>query len=367
MKVIFLFVLLAATAPVQGVPAAASSIMESERVDTYVRERMSALDIPGMSLAVIHDGILVLAKGYGMANLELSVPATPDTVYHLASVTKTFTAIATMMLVEEGRISLDDAVARHVSDLPARWNPITIRQLLSHTSGIASFSSQSTIRCPVGKGERDYQRADVLQEVACLPLEFAPGDGWAYGDTGYHVLGMLIERVAGQDYERFLRTRIFEPLEMHSTRLGTPGPLIPLRADGYARRDGVFRNAAPLPPFEFANAGLVSTVLDMAKFDVALDSDRLLRREMLHQMWSNARLNSGDLVPSYGLGFGLTPFQGRRRVGHSGGGGFGYAAAFARFPDDNVSVIILSNADQRGFVISDMANEIASYYFPGQQ
>lgn len=353
------FVLVVALAfvvtPVAGVAS------QADRVDAYVRGQMSTLRIPGLALAVVRNGTLALARGYGMANLELSVPATPESVFHLASITKTFTAIATMMLVEEGKVALDDPISRHLPDLPTAWHAITIRQLLSHTSGITSFSEKGP--CPVGKAEEDYERADVLKEVACLPLEFAPGERWAYGDTGYHLLGMLIEHITGQSYEPFLRARIFEPLEMRSTRLDRRADLIPRRADGYHKRDGQFRNAPPLAAFEFASAGLVSTVLDMAKFDAALGSNALLRPSTLEQMWSHARLNSGEAVTAYGLGFGLTPFRGHRRVGHSGGGGYGFATTFGRFLDDNVTVIILSNTDQNAFVMSDMANEIASYYF----
>lgn len=325
---------------------------------------MSALHIPGLSLAVVRDGKVIVARGYGLSNLELLVPVTENTVYHLASITKTFTAVAVMKLVEEGKISLADPISKYLSDLPEVWRPVTIRHLLNHTSGISSFANHKSVPCPVKKSEREYTRADVLKEVACLPLDFAPGERWAYGDTGYHLLGMLIERVSGSDYDQFLRTTIFAPLEMRDTRSNSYSELILHRADGYSRRDDKFRNATLLPLFEFANAGLLSTVLDMAKFCAALDTEQLLRRATFEQMWTNARLNNGQVVSSYGLGFGLSPFRGRKRVGHSGGGGTGFATAFTRFPEEKVTVIILSNADQEGSSITDMANEIAAYYFP---
>ena len=338
--------------------------LQTGKVNAYIHERMSALDIPGLSIAVVRDGEMVLARGYGLANLELATPATEATVYQLASITKTFTAVATMMLVEDGGVSLDDAISKYLPDLPEAWRPVTVRHLLGHTSGISSFASHETIPCPVGKSEREYTRADALNEVSCLPLDFPPGDGWAYGDTGYHLLGMLIEKVARMDYAQFLLTRIFSPLGMNDTRLNSYADLIARRADGYsAMPSGGFRNAKPLPLFEFANAGLVSTVIDMAKFDAALATEQLLSRATIEQMWTNVRLNDGEIIASYGLGFGLTPYKGRKRVGHSGGGGIGFATTFTRFPREGVTVIILSNADQQGFTISDMANEIASYYF----
>jgi len=340
---------------------------QNNKVDSYIREKMKSRNIPGLSLAVVRDGKIIYAKGYGMANLELSVPATEKTVYHLTSITKTFTAIATMMLVEEGKISLEDPISRYFSDLPEAWRPVKIRHLLNHTSGISSHAHHPKIPCPVGKDERDYTRIDVLKEVACLPLDFAPGERWSYGDTGFHLLGMLIEKISRMDYEQFLRARIFAPLEMRDTRLNSYAELIPNRADGYSWHDGRFRNAKLFPLFEFANAGLVSTVLDMAKLDAALYTEKLLKKATLEQMWTYTKLNNGQIVTSYGLGFGLTPFRGRRRVGHSGGGGFGFATTITRLIDDKVTVIVLTNADQEGFLISDMANEIASFYFPREK
>lgn len=351
-----------ASTAAQTQPGVRSGV-EAEKVDAHVRERMAALHIPGLSIAVVRDGKVALARGYGLANLELAAPATETTVYHLASITKTFTAVATMMLVEDGRVSLEDAISSYLPDLPEAWRSVTVRHLLTHTSGISSFSSHQKIPCPVGKSEDEYTRADVLKEVSCLPLEFPPGERWAYGDTGYHLLGMLIEKIARVDYAQFLSTRIFSPLGMRDTRLNSDADVIARRADGYSPRSGGFRNAKRLPLFEFANGGLVSTVIDMAKFDAALGTEQLLKRATIGQMWTNARLNNGELVASYGLGFGLTPYQGRQRVGHSGGGGIGFATTFTRFPGEGVTVIILSNADQEGFAISEMANEIASYYF----
>jgi CubicO group peptidase (beta-lactamase class C family) len=335
----------------------------TKKVDSFVQGKMTANHIPGLSLAVVRDGKIVFAKGYGMANLELSAPATEKTVYHIASITKTFTAIAAMMLVQEGKISLEEPISKYLLDLPEAWRSVRIRHLLNHTSGIKSFSNNDEIPCPVGKSESEYGRADVLKEVACLPLEFSPGERWSYGDTGYHLLGMLIEKVSGRDYEQFLSERIFKPLEMRDTRLNTYDQLVTNRADGYSHSAGKFRNAGLLPLFEFANAGLVSTALDMAKLNMAFTGEKLLRRATLQEMMTNAKLNSGEIVLSYGLGVGLTPFRGRKRVGHPGGGGLGFATAFTHFINENVSVVVLTNTNQPAGSVSEMANEIAAFYF----
>lgn len=358
----FLLCLASVSASAQTKPVAESK-GQTEKVDAFVREKMAANHIPGLSLAVVRDGNIILAKGYGMANLELNVPATEKISYSIASITKTFTALATMMLVEAGKISLEEPISKYFSDLPAAWRAVTIRQLVNHTSGIRSFTSYEKFPCPVGKDVRDYEKGDVLKEVACLPLDFEPGERWVYGDTNYYLLGMLIEKVSGKTYELFLRERIFAPLEMNDTRLISYTELIPNRADGYNFQNGSFRHAKRFEFDEFSNAGLVSTVLDMAKLDAALYTEKLLKRATLNEMWTNAKLSNGEIVPSYGLGFGLTPFRGHRRVGHSGGGGLGFAAAFTRFVDDKITVVLLTNADQENFLISDMANEIAALYF----
>jgi CubicO group peptidase (beta-lactamase class C family) len=282
----------------------------AEAVDRLVRVRMQSGPVPGLSLAVVRQGKLLLAKGYGLANLELSVPATDTTSYSIASITKTFTAIATMLLVEEGKLGLDQPLSTYRADVPAAWKPVTIRQLLSHVSGIRSFAASSTPPCNVGKDVYDTPN-DLLAEVACLPLDFPPGDRWVYGDTNYLLLGLLIEAVSKGTYEDFLRERVFVPLGMNATRLVTYTELIPNRADGYAWRNGAFRNAPQLSRLEFSNGGLVSTVHDMARLDIAFTSETLLKRATLEQMWTNARLNGGDLVPSYGLGLGLTRLNAR--------------------------------------------------------
>jgi D-alanyl-D-alanine carboxypeptidase len=336
---------------------------QTATVDAFVREKMTANHIPGLSLAVVRDGKIIFAKGYGLANLELNVPATEKTNYSLALISKTFTALATMMLVENGKISLEEPISKHLSDLPAAWRAVTIRQLLNHTSGISSFTAQEKIPCAVGKHPREYIKGDVLKEVACLPLDFAPGERWAYGDTGYYLLGMLIEKVSGKTYQEFLSERIFAPLGMQDTRLISYTELIPNRADGYNFDKGSFQHAQRFEFDEFPNAGVVSTVLDMAKLDAALYGEKLLKQATLQQMWTNAKLNNGKIVESYGLGFGLTPYQGRRRVGHSGGGGLGFSTAFTRFIDEKITVIVLENANQEAFSTINMANEIASYYF----
>ena len=359
-RLIFLWLCLVSVSTSAQTTSVARSEPQIKKVDAFVHEKMASLHIPGLSLAVLRDGKIILAKGYGKANLELETPANEKTAFAIFSITKTFTAVATLMLVEEGKVSLDDSISKHLPDLPAPWQRVTIRHVLNHTSGLPNWRDHSSKLRDV---RSEHTKAEVLNLVAGLPLVFPSGVRWDYVETGFFLLGMLIEKVSGQTYEQFLRERIFAPLGMRDTRLDSYTDIIPNRADGYVWQSGAFRNAIWYhPTLTFSTAGLVSTVLDLAKWDAALYTEKLLKKSTLEQMWTNAKLNNGQIVTETGLGFGLTPFRGRRRVGHVGGAE-GFASAMSRFIDDKVTVIVLSNAGQKGFAISDVANEIAAFYF----
>ena len=331
----------------------------NSKVDAYIRQQMKERNIPGLSVAVMKDDKLVFSKAYGYSNLEHKVPVKENTVFQIMSVTKSFTGIAVMMLVEEGKLSLDDPIGKYFSDLPQAWKPATIRHLLTHTSGISSPTDFKKIPCVVGIDERDYQKGDLIKEVACLPLLFAPGDSTSYSDTGPYLLGMLIEKISGAYYEDFVKQRIFDPLQMHHSRQLSYTDLIPNRADGYAFRNGKHYLARRID-IEFANAGIMSTALDMIQLHHAFRSEKLLKKNTWKLMWTNARLNNGT-VTNFGLGFGLTPFQGKRRIGHYGGGGLGFASGLTHFPEENLTVVLLSNVDQDN--IGGFVNTIASFYF----
>ena len=328
------------------------------RVDALVRSVMTAQHLPGLSLAVIVDGNVVLAKGYGLANVELSVPATALTRFAVFSVTKTFTATAIMMLVEEGRVALDHPMAEYLQDLPATWQPVTIRQLLTHTSGLPEYRDHLP---ELGDVRPDYPPARVLALIRDAPLQFPAGEGWEYTETNYFLLGLVIAQRSGMPYEDFVTKRLLEPLDLRDTRIDNATRLMPNRADGYLfEADGYVNAPRYSPTLTFAAAGLTSTVLDLAKWDAALGSARLLQPATWQVMWTNATLTSGESA-EYGLGFGLTPYRGHRRIGHVGGGD-GFSAALSRFVDDHVTVIVCTNLNI-GFDISALANDISALYF----
>lgn len=331
----------AARAAIWGalVAGAACQWARADDVDDYIRAEMLKRHIPGASVAVVRDGEVVLAKGYGLANAELAVPATEETVYQLASVTKQFTATAIMMLVEEGKLGLDDKIAGHLEGLPEAWGEVTIRQLLSHTSGIKSYTDVGGFEKTTRK---DYEPREIIDLVAKEPLEFAPGKEHRYCNTGYFLLGMIIEKVAGKPYGEFLDERIFKPLGMSRTRTNDLRAIIPGRAQGYEWDGKQLRNGEYVSPTQPYAAGmLVSCIADMLKWDAALSSAKVLKPEVLEQMWAPAPLSGGDRA-DYGFGWQVGKVNGHRLISH-GGGIPGFSTEISRFVDDKLTVIVLTN------------------------
>ena len=335
-------------------------------VDDYIRARMRSLHVPGLSLAVVRNGRVVKATGYGVANLELNSPATPQTVYEIGSNTKQFTATAIMMLVEEGKIRLDDSVTKYFPGAPDWWQPITIRHLLSHTSGI-----QNHVAVPRYLGafktnllmETTPGRDELLQMFFKLPSEFKPGATWSYDNTGYYLLGIIVEKASGKDFWQFLNERIFRPLGMTSTRNTDTRPLVANRAAGYEWVKDRFENRPVLAPFIAFSAGsILSTVEDLARWDAALHTEKLLKRSTLEQMWTANKTNDGAAASiDYGFGWFLDSYHGHRIVQHSGGTP-GFSSTIYRFVDDKLSIIILTNHSDK--ILDQLSIDIAGKYVP---
>jgi CubicO group peptidase (beta-lactamase class C family) len=333
-------------------------------IDDYLQARMRGMHIPGLSLAVVRNGQILKERGYGVANLELSSPATPQTVYEIGSMTKQFTATAIMMLVEEDKLHLEDSITRYFPEAPEPWRPITIRHLLSHTSGI-----QNHVAVPGYLGafktnllmESTPGREDLLRMFFKLPLEFKPGETWSYDNTGYYLLGLIVEKVSGKSFWQFLDQRIFRPLDMKSTRNTDMRSLVANRAAGYEWSNGVFENRPVLAPFIAFSAGcLLSTVEDLARWDAALYTGKLLKSSSLRQMWTPVRTNE-DAAASFNYGFGwfVDKYHGHLVVQHSGGTP-GFSSVIYRFVDDQLTVIILTNHSD--VIIDQLAIDIAGMY-----
>ncbi len=314
-----------------------ASVRAGDGVDSYVETQMRNLHIPGISLAVVRNAHVIKAKGYGFANIEAHSAATPRTVYEIGSMTKQFTATAVMMLVEEGKISLEDKLTKYFADAPDSWNRITVRHLLSHTSGIQNHVAVPNyldiFKTSITSKEFP-SRDELLREFYKLPIEFQPDETWAYDNTGYYLLGIIIEKAGGKPYWQFMDERIFKPLGMSATRNTDTRPIVPNRAAGYEWVKDSFENRPVLAPFIAFSAGsILSNVDDMAKWEAALYGEKLLKKSSLEQMWTPAKTRDGAISSfDYGFGWFIDSYHGHRFVQHSGGTP-GFSSVIYRFMD----------------------------------
>ncbi|MFL5600567.1 MAG: serine hydrolase domain-containing protein [Gemmatimonadaceae bacterium] len=351
--------------------SAECAFAQADKLDAYIEGEMSKQHIPGLSLAVVQDGKVVKSKAYGLANMELNVRATPGTVYQIQSITKSFVACGIMLLVEDGKIGLDDKITKYLSELPQAWSDVTVRQMLTHTSGIPSFvQDQGGGAAIVAFAQKTDSSEQIIRWAAARPLKFAPGEGRKYSSTGYHLLGMIIEKVSGKPWGQFLKDRIFTPLGMTSTRVYSQFDIIPNRAAGYNHFGDVPVNGLIFTPaiMESAAGGLVSTVEDMAKWEIALEQGKILKASTLAQMAMPIKLKNDSIVQEsdgtrYGLGWDLPTWQGHRVMAHGGDHVTGFTAIFARFIDDKVAVIVLTNL--MPFDIRAVTIGVAGFYVPG--
>jgi CubicO group peptidase (beta-lactamase class C family) len=272
--------------------------------------------------------------------VENQVPATPNTVYEIASLTKQFTATAIMMLVQDGKLSLDDPIDQLLDGLPATWSKITIRQLLNHTAGLPEFSKPEFHL----NMREDHTPRDLVQLVKNSPLDFIPGEQHRYSNTGYVLAGMVIEKLSGKAYGTFIRERILEPLGMRDSCFNDQSAIIRNRARGYTFNNYTLANAEYKSSSNpYAAGGLLSSAADMAKWMQAQGSEKLLSRAHWEQMWTNGQLRDGGSV-GYGFGWYIRTTWSRKRVEH-GGGIQGFKAGVTRFIEDDLSVIFLLNSD----------------------
>ncbi|MCW3054643.1 MAG: penicillin-binding protein, partial [Chthonomonadales bacterium] len=311
--------------------------VQADSIDRYIETQLKKRHIPGLSLAVVRDGKVIKAKGYGFANLELRAHATPATVYQVGSVSKQFAASAIMLLVQEGKVGLDDKLSKYLPSAPDSWKEITLRHLLTHTSGLPREGQRPT------KGERaDYTDAELVQSASALLLLSPPGEKYSYSNVGFNLLGMVVAKASGQNYADFLQKRFFKPLGMTATRVNDPIAFLPNRASAYQWAGGAFYGSDFVSPTWYAGAGaIVSTVLDLAKWDAALNTEFPLTEASRKQMWTPMTLKNGK--PSdYGFGWRLSPYKGHADIHHDGIVN-GFHSEIDRFVDDHLTVIVLVN------------------------
>ena len=331
-------------------------ILRADKVDAFVKAEMEKRQMAGLALKIIRDGKDIKSTAYGFANLELKTPTKLETVFEIGSVTKQFTAACILMLEQNGKLSVDDKIGKHLSEIPSAWTNITIRHLLNHTSGIKSYTGLDGFELT-----KHLTQPQFIKALSEIPLEFAPGEEWKYSNSGYSLLGYIIENVSGKNYWDFLGERIFAPLEMFSATNRQPSIIIPNRADGYEKtKSGAIVNRDYDLTDVFAAGAIVSTVGDMAKWNASLETEKLLSASSKTAMWTSGKLNNGK-PHGYGFGWRVDPYQDHKNVGHSGSTS-GFSASLQRFPDDKVTVILLCNSDETN-VATTLAKTIGSFYF----
>ena len=305
-----------------------------DSVDAFVAAEMARMHIPGVSMAVVRAGKVVKAKGYGFADVERREPVTPETVFKIGSVSKQFLATGIMLLAQDGKLSIDDPVSKHLAGTPDAWKGITLRHFLTHTSGVLREG-------PAFAAMKVQPDSVVVQSAYSQPLQFPTGSKWQYCNVCYFALADIIARVSGTPWDAFSTQRIFAPHGMTSTRTTTTDP-VPGSAKGYVWRNGSYTVAQQFTALRPSGAFL-STVLDLAKWDAALYRNDVLTRATRDAMWTPAKLTDGT-TSGYGFGWALDSLEGHPRVSH-GGSLPGFRAEMARLPDDSLTVIVLTNAD----------------------
>lgn len=318
------------------------------QIDQAVQAALKKFKLPGATVVVLKDQQLVYAKGYGYSDLALRTPARPEDRFQIGSISKMFVATAILLLAEDGKLALDDTVGKYFSGLPDSWRPITIRQLLSHSSGVASDGPGDAIDPAIWNNFDRFMSgtdAERVAAIAAIPLHSVPGTQFEYSNMGYDVLGMLATRVAGMDYADLLQQRVFGPLGMSTARKLLVTNSKANTAVGY-RPEGDLMRELVMTPYHYSwpalgAGGIEMSVLDMAKWDNALYGKQVLKPSSLAEM-TKPQINAGG-DSAYSFGWFLFNVNGHFLMKHAGGMG-GFVADYRRWPDDRFTTIVLTNS-----------------------
>ena len=346
---------------------AAAQAATPDKIDQYVQGEMERQHIPGLALGLYRDGRIERVEGYGLANVELDVRVKPETIFQSGSVGKQFTAMGIMMLVEEGKISLDDSILKYFPDGPKAWQPVKVNNLLSHTSGIGEYETDARTK-PNGPFylRLDNTEDELYHKITELPMDFQPGERWRYTNTNYVLLGMMIHRVTGKFYGDFLAERIFKPLGMTSTRIISEEDIIPNRSAGYRLVKGELKNQEWVSPTynTTADGALYFNVVDLAKWDAALYTEKLVKKASLDRMWTVFALRDGKPNSGhYGFAWFIEDVNGHRLLQH-GGAWQGFTTYIARYVDDKLTVVVLTNLDSAHSNPGKIARAVAGLVNP---
>tara|TARA_R110000751_G_scaffold3930_4_gene18445 strand:+ start:38924 stop:40012 length:1089 start_codon:yes stop_codon:yes gene_type:complete len=308
-------------------------------LEAFIGEFSRKKNIPGVAVAVASKGKLLYFNAYGMANVELSVPVSDKTVFEIGSISKQFVSAATMLLVEQDKLKVSDPIHLYLPFLPSEWLGVTVHQLLTHTSGIPDYeeiASYDIYRLRVTP-------EDIIKIAQSRPMDFEPGTGWYYSNTGYYLLSMIVEKIEGLPLAKVLEKRIFAPLKMTQTRMADPEAIIAHRASGYwVNKTNDLINRNPTETSSTLGAGgLLSSVTDLAKWDKALSDDSVLSSQSKEQMWSEVLVPRGK-NPHYGYGWELEDFEGLPATFHYGQVA-GFNTEFVRLTEQGIAIIVFTN------------------------
>lgn len=328
-----------------------------ERTDRAMRAFMATYRVPGAQLAVVKDGAIVFSRAYGTVNVALDVPATPQNVFTLASITKAFTGLAAMQAVEAGKLDLSAPISRYLDGLPEAWRAVTIRQLLSHMSGLPDTNRAPTV---------DTDAVQAWEWTLAQPVLFAPGERFHYCQTNYTLIQRALNRVYGRSEDAMVASAQLAAAGMTRTRYGDSRDMIAGKGPDYQfvrsapAAPGTLEHRYPVSlPFHRASNGLASTAEDMARWIIALEQGKLLAPELIETMWTPAAFNDGK-PGQWGMGWITLPRgTGHRAVGMTGGA----RSAFYLYPEDKVAVVVLTNL--AGAYPEDAIDRIATYWAPG--
>jgi CubicO group peptidase (beta-lactamase class C family) len=350
-------------------PVYAQSI--SDKVDAFIKAEMKDRSIPGLQVVVIQHDKIVKTGNYGWANVEFSVPVTDSTVFSINSITKAFTGVAIMQLVEEGKIDLEAPVSYYLDSLPATWQKVTIRQLMGHVSGLPDITDTLTDELVSNKGEDA-----AWTKVKTLPLFFQPGERFNYNTTNYLLLGKIIDKLSGQPFVNFIQRRQLDVINMQQTTFGNSFDVTPKKAPTYTyykknekgefiKQHRLMQTYEEFPAFLLTDAGMFSTAAEIGRWIIALQQGKLLKnKKSIQTMWTPVPLNNGSFdgfggtLNGYALGWPVVIRPGHPAVAPIGGG----RASLFIYLHDNISIIILTNLT--GCSPESLVEGVARFYMP---
>jgi CubicO group peptidase (beta-lactamase class C family) len=320
----------------------------ADAIDKIIEAQMKEHHIPGLAFTILKNGEITRKGAFGVANLELETPVSTRSLFEIGSVTKEFTAAGILLLAEQGKLDIDAKIASFFPKSPASWSRITLRHLLTHTSGLTNYND-----LPGFEVARKLTAETFIAALGRHALLSAPGEKFFYSNSNFNLLGYVIEKVSGEDYWSFMARRVYQPLKMASTQQRDPRQIVRGRTTGYEVHEGkpAKRDECDLTDI-FSAGAMLSNVEDLSKWVGALEKGKFLSAKSREKMWTPVKLNDGSTYP-YGFGWRLQDHNGETSIWHTGSTS-GFAAALQRFPKRNLAVIVLCNSGESG-----VANKVA--------